>query len=194
MMKASRKTRKEKTSVPAYPPPGAIRVNFEKLRSTSWVPEPFREYYVDLPFVCKDCGTQEVWTAQQQQWWYEVAQGTIETTAIRCRACRKANAKMKEAALDARRARAKMKAAETAGELARQPEILALLRKPLQQLRLKSRIEKALLEQGIDTVARLVACDPEVCPPQMSSTDWEDLKRTLKSFGIPLVGLPVLPP
>ena len=45
-------------------------------------------YYEDLEFTCRDCGRQETWTAQQQQWWYEVAQGPIYSTAVRCRACR----------------------------------------------------------------------------------------------------------
>jgi hypothetical protein len=47
------------------------------------------EYYEDRQFKCADCGTEEVWTAKQQQWWYEVAKGPIFSTAIRCRACRK---------------------------------------------------------------------------------------------------------
>lgn len=48
-----------------------------------------RPFYQDLLFVCEDCGKQEVWTARQQQWWYEVAKGSIYSTAKRCRACRK---------------------------------------------------------------------------------------------------------
>lgn len=46
-------------------------------------------YYRDTPFVCVDCGTQEVWRATQQKWWYEVAKGHVETRAIRCSPCRK---------------------------------------------------------------------------------------------------------
>lgn len=46
------------------------------------------EYYEDIRFKCRDCGTEEVWTAEQQQWWYEVAKGPIFSTAIRCHACR----------------------------------------------------------------------------------------------------------
>ena len=47
-----------------------------------------RGYYQDRPFRCKDCGIDEVWTAAQQRWWYEVAQGDVWTTAVRCRTCR----------------------------------------------------------------------------------------------------------
>ncbi|MEM7358945.1 MAG: zinc-ribbon domain containing protein [Pseudomonadota bacterium] len=46
-------------------------------------------YYMDKSFRCKVCGTKEVWTAKQQKWWYEIAQGAIETTAVKCRVCRK---------------------------------------------------------------------------------------------------------
>jgi hypothetical protein len=48
-----------------------------------------RGYYVDVPFRCKDCGKDEIWTATQQKWWYEVAKGFIYSTAIRCRTCRR---------------------------------------------------------------------------------------------------------
>ncbi|MFN0051249.1 MAG: zinc-ribbon domain-containing protein [Planctomycetales bacterium] len=47
------------------------------------------EFYEDISFVCVNCGRHEVWTAAQQQWWYEVAKGSIYARAIRCRACRK---------------------------------------------------------------------------------------------------------
>jgi hypothetical protein len=48
-----------------------------------------RGYYVDLPFTCRDCGKQEIWTATQQKWWYESAKGGVWTTAIHCRPCRR---------------------------------------------------------------------------------------------------------
>jgi hypothetical protein len=31
---------------------------------------------------------EEIWTAAQQRWWYEVARGEVWTTAVRCRAGR----------------------------------------------------------------------------------------------------------
>jgi DNA-directed RNA polymerase subunit M/transcription elongation factor TFIIS len=46
-------------------------------------------YYVDREFTCRDCGSHEVWTAKQQKWWYEVALGNINSTAVRCRPCRR---------------------------------------------------------------------------------------------------------
>jgi hypothetical protein len=47
-------------------------------------------FYEDKPFICADCGKEEIWTAKQQQWWYEVAKGPIHSRAIRCRECRQA--------------------------------------------------------------------------------------------------------
>ncbi|MEO8269303.1 MAG: zinc-ribbon domain containing protein [Aureliella sp.] len=47
-----------------------------------------RFVYVDIAFCCRDCGKEEVWTAEQQRCYYEVAKGTLYATAVRCRACR----------------------------------------------------------------------------------------------------------
>lgn len=59
--------------------------------SNSYGQPPFvaRGFYMDMLFKCKDCGKEEVWRATQQKWWYEVAQGNVETRAIRCNACRR---------------------------------------------------------------------------------------------------------
>lgn len=59
-----------------------------------------RGYYLDQPFVCQGCGKEEVWTARQQKWWYEVAKGSVWTTARFCRACRR---RERERRADARR-------------------------------------------------------------------------------------------
>ncbi|MCC7249917.1 MAG: zinc-ribbon domain-containing protein [Lysobacter sp.] len=45
--------------------------------------------YIDTVFECRDCGEQQVWTAKQQKWWYEVAQGAIDSRAVRCLPCRR---------------------------------------------------------------------------------------------------------
>lgn len=57
-----------------------------------------RGYYLNIPFVCKDCGKHEVWTARQQKWWYEVAKGGVWTTAVRCRPCRRQERERREEA------------------------------------------------------------------------------------------------
>ncbi len=67
-------------------PHGAIAAKLsEQAPNGSWSP-PL--YYVDEPFTCVDCGVDEVWTAARQQWYYEVAKGSIYSSAIRCRPCR----------------------------------------------------------------------------------------------------------
>jgi hypothetical protein len=75
-------------------PEGAIAADLTKhAKNNSYSPPLF---YVDQPFTCVDCGVDEVWTAKQQQWYYEVAKGPIQARAIRCRACRKARREMQE--------------------------------------------------------------------------------------------------
>jgi hypothetical protein len=54
-----------------------------------------RGYYVDTPFECIGCRKQEVWRATQQKWWYEVAKGNVESTAVRCNPCRRAERERK---------------------------------------------------------------------------------------------------
>ncbi|OYV04132.1 MAG: hypothetical protein CFE26_18535 [Verrucomicrobiales bacterium VVV1] len=64
-----------------------IAVDRSKVFSRSVLPE-IPDYYRDSLFTCKDCGEQELWTAKQQQRWYEEQGGEIEAVAIRCHACR----------------------------------------------------------------------------------------------------------
>jgi hypothetical protein len=66
-------------------------------------------FYLDRPFVCRDCGAAEVWTAKQQKWWYETAQGNIDSIAIRCRSCRAIERRRVEAAREASAAGMKKK-------------------------------------------------------------------------------------
>lgn len=71
---------------------GHVVVNREKLAPNPSYDTPefvSRGYYVDQPFICIDCGKSEVWTETQQQWWYEVAKRSVQTTARRCRTCRR---------------------------------------------------------------------------------------------------------
>lgn len=59
-------------------------------------------YYYDLEFDCEDCGSNELWTAAQQKWWYEDAGGYFFSTAVRCRKCRvKERERVKKARIDA---------------------------------------------------------------------------------------------
>ncbi|MEE4380083.1 MAG: zinc-ribbon domain-containing protein [Candidatus Competibacteraceae bacterium] len=69
-------------------PLGAVAANHQELsHNNTYGLLPF--FYIDKPFTCRDCGSEEVWTAKQQKWWYEIAKGHIDSFAIRCRPCRK---------------------------------------------------------------------------------------------------------
>ncbi len=48
------------------------------------------EYYIDQPFVCRQCGKREIWRARDQKWYYEEAKGHIDAVAVECHDCRKA--------------------------------------------------------------------------------------------------------
>jgi Probable zinc-ribbon domain len=72
-------------------PHGTVPVNPASLspNNSYGIPEFVkRRFYVDIPFICKDCGVPQIWTAQQQHWWYELAKGDIWTIAVLCRPCR----------------------------------------------------------------------------------------------------------
>jgi len=76
----------ENSGVPDIPE-GAVAANTSRqVPNNSYTSPP--TYYIDIAFACCDCGSDEVWTAQQQKWYYEVAKGTLYTTAVRCRDCR----------------------------------------------------------------------------------------------------------
>lgn len=65
-----------------------IAVDPARIVSRSAVPR-IPDYYRDTWFTCKACGARELWTARQQQRWYEEQGGEIEAIAVRCRACRR---------------------------------------------------------------------------------------------------------
>ncbi len=108
-IKTARRTRHEQSAMhwlydsPPMPPKNAIAVDPTWLRPSNSYGDPLfvrRGYYEDLPFRCIDCGTECVWTAKRQRWWYEVARGERFTTARRCAPCR---AKERESKEEARR-------------------------------------------------------------------------------------------
>ncbi len=68
-------------------PLGTVAVDPAQLAHNNLCVSP-PEFYVDRPFVCRDCGSRELWTAKQQKWWYEIAKGRLDSFAVRCRPCR----------------------------------------------------------------------------------------------------------
>lgn len=77
------------------PPPGAVLADQKELEHNNTYGRLPR-FYVDKLVVCRNCGKEEVWSAERQKWWYEVAKGNINTDAVLCRACRE-QAKLKKA-------------------------------------------------------------------------------------------------
>ncbi|MBX7228672.1 MAG: zinc-ribbon domain-containing protein [Burkholderiaceae bacterium] len=72
----------------AVAPLGAVAADpLQLLHNNTYSPLP--TYYIDLPFICRDCGKEQLWLAAQQKWWYEVIKGHINSTAVRCLACRR---------------------------------------------------------------------------------------------------------
>lgn len=77
---------------------GAVMVSKELLgHHVSYSDPEFlsRGTYLPMHFVCADCGKQEIWTGEQQKWWYEIAKGDLFSIAKRCRPCRAKERKRK---------------------------------------------------------------------------------------------------
>jgi putative zinc ribbon protein len=86
------KTKPHQTAAHAPRPFGTVRVNEGLLAPYNRYGVPdyvHRGFYVDTPFTCAGCGKEEIWTATQQKWWYEVAKGYVYSTAKNCRPCRR---------------------------------------------------------------------------------------------------------
>ncbi len=73
----------------AKKPAGAIWADPAHMVSVSAYPV-MPLYYADKAFTCARCGQNQLWTAKQQKWWYEIAQGELQSTAKHCRPCRHA--------------------------------------------------------------------------------------------------------
>jgi hypothetical protein len=102
---ASRRTRAKSlagidtTDPNTVPPPGAVLADQKELSHNNTYGRLPR-FYVDQVVVCRQCSTEEVWPAERQKWWYEVAKGNINTRAVLCRPCRE---KEKQRKAEARR-------------------------------------------------------------------------------------------
>jgi len=57
-----------------------------------------RGFYLDQAFICQGCGAEQVWTARQQKWWYEIAKGSVWSIARLCRPCRRRERESRAAA------------------------------------------------------------------------------------------------
>ena len=85
------------TDPDVIPPSGSVLADEKKLKHNNTYGRLPR-FYVDKVVVCRQCGTEEVWPAERQKWWYEIAKGSINTDAVLCRACRDIKKQRKEEA------------------------------------------------------------------------------------------------
>lgn len=89
----SAKALREADRVAALPPdrqrnhPSSVAADAKQLAHINTYGD-LPEYYIDRPFVCRDCGKREIWRARDQKWYYEVAKGHVDAFAVRCHACR----------------------------------------------------------------------------------------------------------
>ncbi len=75
-------------------PDGAIAADVSRQAPASF---SRRYYYKDHEFECADCGKEEVWTTEDQQWYFEVVKAHPASTAKHCRECRQKRKDEKEA-------------------------------------------------------------------------------------------------
>jgi hypothetical protein len=68
-------------------PDGAIKADLSKHAPHNSYSPPM--WYVDEQKKCKECGREFIFTARQQQHWFEVLKIPIHVNANRCTACRK---------------------------------------------------------------------------------------------------------
>lgn len=69
--------------------PHAVKADSEALAHINTY-GPLPEYYVDCVFTCRACGCEEIWLAEDQKWYFEVAKGHTDARAVLCHACRRA--------------------------------------------------------------------------------------------------------
>jgi len=69
------------------PPAGAVLADHSELKHNNTY-GALPHFYIDKLVVCRNCGKEEVWPAERQKWWYEVAKGNIDSEAVLCRSCR----------------------------------------------------------------------------------------------------------
>jgi hypothetical protein len=101
----------------AEPPAGAVLADPSQLvHNRTYGPLP--RFYGDKVVACRNCGKEEVWPAERQKWWYEVAKGNINTKAVLCRACRNVR---KERNADARQVHLEGLAKKKVANLMRSP-------------------------------------------------------------------------
>jgi hypothetical protein len=68
---------------------GVVLANHKRLDHIWLCAGTLPKFYIDIPFQCKDCGSQEIWKAEKQKHYFEEMKGKhLEAIAIRCKNCR----------------------------------------------------------------------------------------------------------
>ena len=80
------KKRQAEPPQPIAPVRGVSADMSKQVPNNSWGPSITA--YFDIAFRCRDCGKEEIWTAEQQKWYFEEAKGSLYATAVRCHECR----------------------------------------------------------------------------------------------------------
>ena len=85
---------------PAMRTPGVVPADAALLaRLNPWWMGTIPSFYLDQTFNCNRCGETSVWTARQQKWWYEDVHGRLDSRAVLCLVCRRAQRAERAAAL-----------------------------------------------------------------------------------------------
>lgn len=67
-------------------PKGAVAANHALLCHMNY--SNVVDWYIDQPFICRDCGIADLWKAVAQKRYVESWGGHTDARAVRCRACR----------------------------------------------------------------------------------------------------------
>lgn len=157
-----------------------------------------RLFYQDYAFRCQACGAEEILTASQQLWWYETAKGSTASFAIHCRRCRK-NRRARARYHDERRhtamaSHAEEKARRCASELRKDATRRALLKEPLEELRLPLPVQNVLHPSGLRTIGELMAQRSDALDQLLHrSSSLQHIKKALEFRGLALIGARVEP-
>jgi hypothetical protein len=79
--------------MPAHLFHGALKLDYDSAQRADTSKQTFtvcpRHWYIDAAFHCVDCGSEFVFSAKEQQFWYEERKFYVDSQPNRCVACRK---------------------------------------------------------------------------------------------------------
>lgn len=132
-------------------PTGAVRGNVSRQEFCTWCDTP-RYFYVDFNKICVQCGEDFVFEAREQKYWYETLKFHFDSTAIRCKKCRK------QRRSDRAVQKLQSVAAETAREKPHDPFALVNLAKTTFEY--YTRFGEGKLERAIASARMAIRLDP----------------------------------